>query len=256
MHATLRDKLILLEQKFLIAVVAQDEVALEDFALELSQLSHHFEVKASGDFDDCTTLLSRLSQAITATSDCMLGCEAILNDARTSALSCLNIEPPSDDLPSVSTSPPTFTSCRLLFRSSGTPSILGRNKFLDACAYHWLVQNMHNPYPTSSQLLVIGDKSMTSMAQAELWFEEARDSIGWTKLSRDFFMGSIDATIAAAQRVYLERDNTIPFGITFAFFEVKAFMEALFLEYPDSPTGVVHHAAQSLHSVPIGEDLI
>jgi hypothetical protein len=260
MNATLRDRLIRLEQRFLIAVVAQDEVALKDFALELSQLFRHFEVvKASEELDDSTTLLlSHVSQAITATSDCMLGCEAILNEAQNCSLSCPDLDLPSDDPPPVSTSsptsPPTVTSCHLLFPSPGAPGILGRNKLLDACAYRWLVQNMHNPYPTSNQLQVIGDKSMTSVAQAELWFEEARDSIGWTKLSREFFMGSVDATIAAAQRVYLERDNTIPFSIAFAFSEVKAFIETLFLEYPASPVGQVSYATQAMRSMPIGQD--
>jgi hypothetical protein len=248
MNATLRDRLILVEQLFLIAVVAQDETALEEFSLELSRLIHHFKaVEASGDLDDNTTLLlSRVSQVIRATTQCMLECEDILKDAQT-GLSCSSLPLPSNDLLPVSTSRPTFTPYRLLFShvsSSGTLSILGHNKLLDACAYRWLMQNMHNPYPTSTQLQIIGDESMTSVAQAELWFQEARDLIGWTRLSDEFFTGSLNATITAAKRVYLERDNTIPFCIAFAFSKVKAFMETLFAEHP-SLTSHVGCSAQA-----------
>ena len=256
MDATLRDRLVLMEQQFLIAIVSQDEAALEDFYQKWSWLFRHLQaVGACGNLDDSIILLlSRMSQAIRATTKCMMDCEDILNDAQTYTLSCPDLDLPSDYLPSVSANPSTLTRCHLLFPSPGTAGILGRNKLLDACAYRWLVQNMHNPYPASSQLQVIGEKSMTSVEQAELWFEEARDSIGWTKLSREFFMGSVDATIAAARRFYLERDKTIPFSIAFAFSEAKAFMETLFLEHPASPMGQVWYTTQALRSMPIGQD--
>lgn len=246
MNATLRDRLILLEQQFLIAVVAQDETALQEFSLELPQLIHHFKaVEARGDLDDDTALLlSRVSQVIKATTQCVLECEDILKDGQTGLMSYSNLPLPSDDLLEVLTSRPTYTSYRLLFSSSG--SILGHNKLLDACAYRWLVQNVHNPYPTCAQLQTIGDESLTSVPQAELWFQEARDLIGWTRLSHEFFTGSLNSTIAAAKRVYLEQDNTIPFPIVLAFSRVKAFMETLFAEHPALPTQL-KYSAQTVH---------
>ncbi len=244
MNVTLRDQLILLEQNFLIAVVAQDEVAFEDFALELSRLTSHFNgIEANKHLDDSTTLLlSRVSQVITATCDSMLECEAFLGDAQKCSLSGPVLNSPSDDSLSMSITPPTFTPYHLLFcrvSSSGTHDIIGRNKLLDTRAYRWLMKNMHNPYPTSTQMQAICCDSMTSVAKAELWFQEVRDSIGWTRLSQDFFRGSIDATITAAKQVYMEHNNTIPFGIAFAFKAVKAFVETLFLERPASLVGHV-----------------
>jgi len=94
------------------------------------------------------------------------------------------------------------------------------------------MQNLHNPYPTIIQLQVLGDLSGTSAAQVEIWFKEIRDAIGWTKLSREFFASSPGATVAAAKRVYLERDNDIPFGVIFAFTAVKASAEAHFRKHP------------------------
>ena len=261
MNATLCDRLILLEQLFLVAVVSQDETALHEISLELSQLIHHFKaVDASGNLDNNTALLlSRVSQVIGATTHCMLECEDILKDGQSSLISHSSLPRPSDDLP-VSTSRPTFTPHYLLFShisSSGTLGILGHNKLLDACAYRWLRRNIHNPYPTSTQLQLIGDESMTSMAQAGHWFQEARDAIGWTKLSNDFFTGALTATITAAKQVYLEHDKTIPFVIAFAFSKVKAFMETLFAEHPTSPTPITSHvdSDQALRPVAVDQDL-
>jgi hypothetical protein len=261
MDATLRDKLVLMEQRFLIAVVDHDEVALQDFYQEWSWFLRRVQAaKASGNLDDSTTLLlSHISQAIRAMTNYMIDCDDLLKDAQTSLLSNSGLPLPSDDLLPVSTSRPTLTPY-LLFSHvspSGTLGILGHNKRLDACAYRWLMQNMHNPYPTATQLQIIGDESMTSVAQTERWFQEARDSVGWTGLSREFFTGSLNATITAAKRVYLEHDNTIPFCITFGFSKVKASMETLFAEHPALPTPVTSHVGcttQSLRPVPGGQD--
>ncbi|KAH9065787.1 hypothetical protein EDB87DRAFT_1593169 [Lactarius vividus] len=257
MDATLRDRLILVEQLFLIAVVAQDEKAREEFSRELSQLIHHFKaVQASGGLDDnIALLLSRVSQAIGATTQCMLECEDILKEGQTDLINCSSLPLSSDDLLPVSTSHLTFTPYFLFSQvpSSGTLSILGHNKLLDACAYQWLLRNMHNPYPTSTQLQVMGDESMTSAAQAELWFQEARDLVGWTRLSDEFFTGSLNATITTAKRVYLEHDSTVPFCVAFAFSKVKATMETLFAQCPALPTPTSHVGctAQALRPVPV-----
>ena len=264
MNATLRDRLILVEQLFLIAVVGQDETAREKFSLELSQLIHHFKtVEACAGLDDDTTLLlSRVAQGIRATTQCMLECEDVLKDAQTDLLNCSSLPLPSDDQCPVATNHPRYTPYPLLLchvPSSGALSVLGHNKVLDASAYRWLLQNMYNPYPTSTQLQTIGNESMTSVAQVEIWFQEARDSVGWTKLSDEFFTGSHSATITAAKRIYVEHDDsTIPFRIAFAFSQVKASMETLFAEHsalPDPLTSHLGHSTQALGPVPVGQDL-
>lgn len=262
MNATLCDRLILVEQLFLIAVVSQDEAALKGISGELSWLIPHLKaVEASGDLDDRTILLlSRVSRVIGATTQCMLGCEDILKEAQTYLQSYSGL--PMRDDPPVSTSHPTVTAYPLLFShapSSGSLVILGHNRLLDACSYRWLMQNMHNPYPTSTQLRIIADESLTSVAQAELWFQEARDLIGWTRLSDEFFMGSINATITSAKRVYLEHDHSVPFCIAFAFSNVKASVETLFLEHPAIPTvqtSYVGCSDQALQPVPVGQTVL
>jgi hypothetical protein len=250
MDATLRNRIVSLEQQFLIAVFARNKQVLEDSTRELSQLE---AIQTGEDLDDSTNLLlCRVSRVIRNTTQCMLECEDILKDAQSSLISCL----PSDDLLPASTCHSTSTPYPLLFShasSSGTLGILGHNKLLDACAYRWLMQNMHNPYPTSTQLQIIGDGSMTSVAQVKLWFQEARDLIGWTKLSDEFFTGSLNATITTAKQFYLEHDNTIPFCVAFAFSKVKAIMETLFAERTASPTPLSSHVGCSVVQVQVND---
>jgi len=240
MNATLRERLIRAEQQFLLAVASIDEetLTLKDFSQEWSQLAHDIQrVEAAGQLnDDTALLLSQVSRAIENTANCMLESGAILQETQTCSLSDFIQDIPSDDPSSIaSPHPHAIAPCHLLFSSlssSMTPSILGQQKSLDPFAYRWLIQNIHNPYPSSAQTRTISDVSGTSTAQVELWFREARDSIGWSKLSHDFFAGSVNATVAAARRVYLERDRNISFDIVFAFTVVKAFAETLFSKHP------------------------
>ena len=237
MSATLRERLIRSEQQFLLAVISNDEESLKLFSQEWSQLAQDIaSVKVAGHLDDDTALLlSQASQAVENIANCMLESGAILQETQTRSISDFVQDIPSEP-PSITSPPPkAIAPCRLLFStlpSSTTPSILGQHKFLDSFAYRWLRQNIHNPYPSSVQIQTISVASGTSTAQVENWFQEIRDSIGWSKLSHDRFAGSVNDTVAAARRVYLERDRNISFDIVFAFSVVKAFAETLFSEHP------------------------
>ena len=237
MNATLRERLIRAEQLFLLSVVSNDEESLKHFFQEWSQLAQDIaSVKVAGHLDDDTALLlSRASRAVENMAGFLLESGAILQEFQTRSISEFIQDILSD--PSSITSPPpqAIAPYHLLFSnipSSTTPAILGQQKLLDSYAYRWLMQNIHNPYPSSVQTQIISDVSGTSIAQVELWFQEIRDSIGWNKLSHNLFAGSVNATVAAARRVYLERDKDISFDIVFAFKVVKASAETLFSEHP------------------------
>ncbi|KAI0257184.1 hypothetical protein BJV78DRAFT_1150165 [Lactifluus subvellereus] len=214
MKATLRERLIRVEQQFLLAVVSSDEESLSIFAQEWSQLTHDIKsVSLVGTLDENTALLlSHVSQVIDNMTCCMLESGAILQEAQSCSIGQFILDVPPGDESRVSHHPQEIAPCHLLFSnlpSSTAPGILGQQKFLDSYAYHWLMQNIHDPYPTSMQMQTIGDVSRASVTQVELWFREVRDSIGWTKLSHEFFAGATDATVAAARRVYLEGDMNI-----------------------------------------------
>ena len=233
MSSTLRERLIRAEQHFLLAVVSNDEESLEVFSQEWSQLARDIEdTKAAGRLDDSTAhLLNKTSQAIENTAICVLESGVMLQESLTHSMGDFIQDIPSGD-PSIASlhSQATPPSC-LLFTNQPSSRILGEQMLLDSYAHCWLMQNIHDPYPNSVQTRIISDISGTSAAQVELWFQEVRDSIGWSKLSRDFFAGSANATVAAARRVFLERDKNISFDIVFAFTTVKAFAETLFSEH-------------------------
>ncbi|KAF8460973.1 hypothetical protein DFH94DRAFT_687116 [Russula ochroleuca] len=232
MNPNLRERLIRVEQHFLLAVVSNDEESLVGFSQEWSQLARDIEsTKAAGRLDDNTAhLLSKVSQAIENMIVCMLESGSILQESLTRSIGDLIQDTASSDPSTASLHSQAIAPCRLLF-SNLPSSILGQQKLLDLYAYCWLMQNIHDPYPNSMQTRIIGDISGTSAAQVELWFQEVRDSIGWSKLSRDFFASSVNASVAAARRVYLERDKNISFDIVFAFTAVKTSAETLFSEY-------------------------
>jgi hypothetical protein len=236
MNAALRERLIRVEQQSLLAVIAGDEESLEAFSQEWSQLRDDIKsIKAARRLDDHTALLlSKVSRAIESTTLCVLESGVILQESNRSITDFIqNI--PFDDSSTASLHSQAIAPRHLLFSdlpSSTIPKILGQQKLLDSYAYSWLLQNIHDPYPNSAQTRIISDISDTSAAQVEIWFQEVRDSIGWSKLSRDFFAGSVSATVATARRVFLERDRNVFFDIVFAFTAVKAFAETLFLECP------------------------
>lgn len=232
---SLCEDLVRAEQQVLLAVLTRDEKALEGFSREWSQLLGLTKtIQSKGELDDKTALLFfHVSRAIENIAGCMLQSEAMLRDAQFDLMGDLIHEVPPNS-PLAASSASYDIPAHLLFSHmpSTTVDTLGRHGALDTHAYRWLIQNIHNPYPTPTQLQTLGDLSKTSAAQVVLWFEEARDSIEWTRVSHEFFAGSPDATVSAAKRVYLEGDKAMPFDIVFAFTAVKAFAETLFSKRP------------------------
>ena len=254
MNATLRERLIRAEQQSLLAVVAGDEESLEAFSQEWSQLRDDLKsIKAARRLDDHTALLlSKVSRAIEGTTLCVLEIGVDLQESLTRSITDSIQNIPFDDPSTASLHSQAIAPRHLLFSdlsSSAIPKILGQQKLLDLHAYSWLMQNIHDPYPNSAQTRIISDISDTSASQVELWFQEARDSIGWSKLSRDFFAGSVSATVTAARRVFLEREcsRNISFDIVFAFTTVKASAETLFLDFP--PLQKKHTDTESIAAI-------
>jgi Homeobox KN domain/Mating-type protein beta 1 len=233
MKATLREQVIRVEQQFLLSIISNDENSLQIFAQEWSQLANALKVDGKLN-EDTALLLSQVSQVIDHIACCILESGAISNEAYSYSMGHFILNVPPDVQSGVSCRPQEIPPCHLLFPSlpSTKSGILGQQSLLDFYAHRWLMQNIHDPYPTSLQMQTMGDVSGTSVAQVELWFQEVRDAIGWTKLSHEFFAGSKGATIAAAQRVYLKGDMSLPFDVLFAFTSVKAYAETFFLEHP------------------------
>ncbi|KAF8506751.1 hypothetical protein F5888DRAFT_1644982 [Russula emetica] len=260
MNATVRERLIRAEQKFLLAIVSDDEESHDTFSQEWSQLAHDIEnIKAAGRLDDHTALLLfKVSRAIESTTLCMLECMAISQESLTHSIGNFIQDIPFDDPSIASLHSQAIAPRHLLFSdnpSSKIPNILGQQTLLDSYAYCWLMRNIHDPYPSSVQIRIISDASGASVAQVEHWFQEVRDSIGWSKLSHKFFAGSVTATVAAARRVFLERDKNVSFEIVFAFTAAKAYAEKLFLDLPPlQGKDVVPGSVQTIQTTAVDQD--
>nr|AGS09288.1 b1 homeodomain mating type protein [Heterobasidion annosum] len=96
-------------------------------------------------------------------------------------------------------------------------------------AHHWLTQNIHNPYPSTSTKEELAKSCGLSVDCIVKWFRNARKHIGWTALARHHFEGSRSAMVQAARRAYVESDVThpLPPHIQHAFSVIRKNIESL-----------------------------
>nr|AGS09150.1 b1 homeodomain mating type protein [Heterobasidion irregulare] len=96
-------------------------------------------------------------------------------------------------------------------------------------AHHWLTQNIHNPYPSTSTKEELAKSCGLSVDCITKWFRNARKHIGWTALARHHFEGSRSAMVQAARRAYVESDVTqpLPLHIQHAFSVIRKNIKSL-----------------------------
>nr|AGS09338.1 a1 homeodomain mating type protein [Heterobasidion parviporum] len=96
-----------------------------------------------------------------------------------------------------------------------------------ASAYDWLLDNLHNPYPSpdvKSQLAQIHGLSSKSIGA---WFKQVRQEIGWSILSGEIFSGSRSKTTRAASLAYISQTPDLPENVKHAFRVVRDKLEHL-----------------------------
>ncbi|KAL6310184.1 hypothetical protein BKA93DRAFT_757812 [Sparassis latifolia] len=81
-------------------------------------------------------------------------------------------------------------------------------EFHDA-AYAWLLDNIHNPYPSRTVVRNISLEYGVTSSSVSSWFEDVRERIGWNSLCMEYFHGSRSGIVGAAARTY-SRDCTTP----------------------------------------------
>jgi hypothetical protein len=90
-----------------------------------------------------------------------------------------------------------------LFSSNGS-----KNKQFEAC-YRWLINNLHNPYPSAKTKQSIADASNAPLVNVDNWFLRARPRIGWNKLRKERFENNTPRMLAAAHQYFVE-DKSSP----------------------------------------------
>ena len=100
---------------------------------------------------------------------------------------------------------------------------------------HWLLDNLHNPYPTVAVKYSMEESPELGNRTVNEWFARARRRIGWTRLLRDRFGGCRSAATDAAFRAFVRDDPRSPLDAELyaAFMAVRAHANLVYT--PSSP---------------------
>nr|AGS09391.1 a1 homeodomain mating type protein [Heterobasidion abietinum] len=96
-----------------------------------------------------------------------------------------------------------------------------------ASAYDWLLDNLHNPYPSPDVKSQLAQAHGLSPKAIGTWFKQVRQEIGWSTLSGEIFSGSRSRTTRAASLAYISRDPDLLENVKHAFRVVRDKLEHL-----------------------------
>lgn len=99
-----------------------------------------------------------------------------------------------------------------------------------ATAHQWLLDNLHNPYPSAEVKARMAATSSCQVSSINSWFVNARRRIGWTTLCRKHFSNCRADMIDAANRALVDNDpqHILPPKLRLSFFKMKAAAEGLY----------------------------
>jgi hypothetical protein len=156
-------------------------------------------------------------------SQLSIDCDAMLHQ-----MNALNLNAQSKSLhPDSATrppaSPPTPTQNA---ESSSSPCL--------PPAYRWLLDNLHNPYPSAEVKARIAAASSCQVSSVNSWFINARRRIGWTTLCRERFSNCRADMIDAAYRALVEEDlqRALSPELRHSFVAMKVAAEGLYSSTP------------------------
>ncbi|KAG6839539.1 hypothetical protein C0991_001777 [Blastosporella zonata] len=88
-------------------------------------------------------------------------------------------------------------------------------------SYDWLVENIHNPYPTTSVRDTIAQKSRATRKDVDNWFIDARKRIGWNTTRKIHFSNKRVDIVDAATRFYADDEKlTLGQDVELAFISI------------------------------------
>ncbi|KAJ3516088.1 hypothetical protein NLJ89_g1338 [Agrocybe chaxingu] len=78
-------------------------------------------------------------------------------------------------------------------------------------AYSWLLNNLHNPYPSKAIKISLAHSASSSLKDIDNWFISIRKRIGWNELKVKSFSNKRSLIVDAATRHFCSLDCTIDF---------------------------------------------
>ncbi|TFY53890.1 hypothetical protein EVG20_g9930 [Dentipellis fragilis] len=231
MSKALRSRFLSIEDQFLSSITLGSD-AIAAFNHDWASLFRDFSaaVKSQQVDDETMTMAHTIASRVAILADPLLCMDSemgkLLEDFESEVdriLSDGDVEVSSSHLNHPPPSPPT-ASQSANHKSDSSPS-------LHSTARHWLLHNLHDPYPSPSQTASLAGTCGCAVKVVQDWFSSARRRIGWTDLSREKFNGSRRETSRAAARVYVEdSDESLPLDITRAFSVIRANAQNLLQE--------------------------
>ena len=233
---SIRERLVQVEADFLTALSNDDVQALDVSHTSLRILSHDLhQAILSHSLDEET-----IEMANTTTSRISIICGGILgvytDDITRTLQSKLDHELTMLSLREVPSRPvqaSLHSSVASSPRSSDdSPSLaatLPSTSYI-APAFKWLLQNLHDPYPSNEVKQSIASSAGTDVRHINTWFMNIRRRIGWTTISRKHFAGSRTETVDAAYRVLVAEDPERPLesDIRLEFIQMEANAECFY----------------------------
>ncbi|GLB35907.1 hypothetical protein LshimejAT787_0301950 [Lyophyllum shimeji] len=99
-------------------------------------------------------------------------------------------------------------------------------------SYTWLLENLHNPYPSTRVRDDIAQKSGAARKDVDNWFIDARKRIGWNALRKAVFSNKRVDIVDAATRFFVEDDPKRPLDptIEYEFIAIKKSAKDLYVD--------------------------
>ncbi|KAF8415104.1 C-terminal domain of homeodomain 1-domain-containing protein [Boletus edulis BED1] len=200
----LSQKLLLAESDFLTALESGTKM-LSSYHQTWTALSDALSTatETGGVGDDAFTLVNFVASRISNLANCLLDIkheEELSTSQLQSDCDALFRQMDALDLDVHPTSS-SHADTRMSSLNAGGPS----PPFL-ASAYRWLLDNLHNPYPTTAVKTRIAAASSCQVSSVNSWFTNARRRIGWTTLCRENFSNCRADMLDAAYRALVEED--------------------------------------------------
>ncbi|KAG5650512.1 hypothetical protein H0H81_011990 [Sphagnurus paluster] len=99
-------------------------------------------------------------------------------------------------------------------------------------SYDWLLDNLHDPYPSTRVRDAIAHKSGTARRDVDNWFIDARKRIGWNALRKASFNNKRVEIVDAATRFFIQDDPKRPIDptIEYEFISMKKRAQDLYVD--------------------------
>ncbi|KAF9460090.1 C-terminal domain of homeodomain 1-domain-containing protein [Collybia nuda] len=221
MPTSLHDRLLHVEEQFFIAI-NEGGTALSAFDNMWSSISIDLDqaVRTGAIDDETFTLGNSVSLRIAILSDYLLEFQ---NSADAMSLSL------QDSLESIfarveisDTPQPDPYSSHISSSHDPSPSHLcpasseARYTAYITRASSWLLQNLHNPYPSKTLRDAISYQTNSPRSAIDAWFIDARKRIGWNTLRQRHFSNKRVDIVDSASRFFLDTDPNQPLDSTIA----------------------------------------